>query len=238
MSPAEYIRLWGGRLRECGLLLTLRNPTVHFRLLGRKMTSLSALHEKLISSFSKNRREGDIYLSRVTAFKFPVYLLGDFLSFANATKRREEEENWAGQSAATPPGFSQQINICGLWTFCTQLLKTNHKTCLFACIPRCLLFFWWWRHLLKLLKRRKPGWTQQWRFPKDLGSQRAVRRIRAPSLHRCCHSAGSSWKSTKNVTSHPVLTNSEKQIHLRRNRKTCSWNSIIIITVEEIAWYS
>lgn len=151
-------------------------------------------------------------------------------------KRREEEENRAGQSAATPPGFAQQINICSLWTFCTQLLKTNQKTCLFACILRRLPFFWWWH--LKLLKRRKLGWTQQWRFPEDLDSQRAVRRIRAPSLHRRCHSAGSFWKSAKNVTSHPVLTNSEKRIHLQRNRKTCGWNSIIIITVEEIALYS
>lgn len=49
-------------------------------------------------------------------------------------KRREEEKNRAGQSAATPPGFAQQINICGLWTFCTQLLKTNQKMCLFACM--------------------------------------------------------------------------------------------------------
>lgn len=49
-------------------------------------------------------------------------------------KRRDEEGNRAGQSAATPPGFAQQINICGLWTFCTQLLKTNQKMCLFACM--------------------------------------------------------------------------------------------------------
>lgn len=48
-------------------------------------------------------------------------------------KRRDEEGNRAGQSAATPPGFAQQINICGLWTFCTQLLKTNQKN-VFICV--------------------------------------------------------------------------------------------------------